>query len=122
MNVNTVSFKGLFQGPLNSKPETYHERKVGDTVYKNSFIYRPFKDESIEDAQKVVSKYNDNLFAQKYFSSMQPCGEGIITAYHSPQIKLGDKLPVTKSEYFEIKDLKIKPFESSKYSSFEIVV
>ena len=53
---------------------------------------------------------------------MQPCGESIITGYHSPQIELGDKLPVTKAEYFELINLKQKPFEDSKYSSFEIVV
>lgn len=89
MNVNSVSFNGLWV--LNSTKSVKNDREIAH------YDYRPFADESREQAKSQVDQYNGKKVESYYNDSEYPYMTTLL------DVKMGAPLNISSTEYAKTK-------------------
>jgi hypothetical protein len=121
MQVNNVSFTGLYKAVPHHKAVVYDSR-VKSNVEARVFEYRPFKDETDSQISTRKNRYDNKIFAERVDTMFAPCGEGRFVKYIKPVVILGERLPVTNDEYIQMCMCKNVPLQDSEHTFFERVV
>ena len=115
MRVSSISFKGLWRGPLtNVKAGNDPRCKHGD-VYRQSYEYLPFKDETEQQIIDTAMKFNSTIYAYNDKSDDDAYGP---ESYFIPAVLIGDKLNITAEEYQKISGLKPAIFETNHIDEY----
>ncbi len=106
MQVNGVSFKGLWEvGHLKKVKSDYRPHYYGQ-VFEQSMIYHPYKDDNEETIKADIAKYKGKAFAFTHDDTYYGNDEIYI-----PQVELGDTLALTKKECNYIKRLRAEMYQ-----------
>ena len=111
MQVNNVSFKGLWEYKSSNKVGTINVdvRPYKEYVYVGECIYHPFSDENEETIKAEVEKYNNKLIEAK--GAYHPSTPTWITLVKA---EVGSKLPFCEKMYEQIKKMEPVPYARNK--------
>lgn len=121
MQVNNISFSGLYKA-VPHKQALVYDKRVNGNVEARMFEYRPFKDETDSQISTRKNRYDNKIFAERVDTMFAPCGEGRFVKYIKPVVILGERLPVTNDEYIQMCMCKNVPLQDSEHTFFERVV
>lgn len=110
MQVNSVSFKGLWSGPEAQRLVGRDPHCKNGQIYKQTYFYYPFKDETDSDVLMQAHKINSSVFALDDKSDEDPYGP---EAYYIPEVKIGERLNITADEYEQISKLSPAIFQDT---------
>lgn len=119
MNVNAVSFNGLWEvkskekiGRRDNFAVPGHVWPPVAEVFEKQVEYRPFADETPEQIQEQIDKYDGKIMGESNSSQLCYCCKIPNYKYYSHiNVMLGEKLPVSTKEYEAIKSLTSAPVE-----------
>ena len=114
MQVSPVSFQGLWKGPVSQEKMGMHSR-YGSPVYVDTFEYCAFKDETQEDALKVVQNANKAIFAMDDDRNNDPYGP---EEYHVADVKLGERLNITAEDYEKVLKLNSEMYSNNSFLTY----
>lgn len=116
MQVNSVSFKGLWSQPKPIKKIGTYDCINHFPIHSTKMVYHPFKNETDEEARKAVRELQHSFFEQEdknaslYFQKYK---------YHYVQAELGDRLNITSDDYEKIAKLTPNAFQSTHEVVYE---
>ena len=111
MQVSPTSFKGLWRGPLRTVETGYRDPQCKNgQIYKQTYEYCPFKDETKEEMLETAMNMNKSVFAMDDKRDEDPWGP---EAYYLPEVKMGERLNITADDYVKLQELKAEIYEDT---------
>lgn len=116
MQVNSVSFKGLWSQPKAVKKIGTYDCIDHYPIHSTKMVYHPFKNETDEQARKAVRELQHTFFSQENKNATLDFQK---YDYHYVQAEVGERLCITSDEYEKIAKLTPNAFQSTHEVVYE---